>query len=127
MRVVPVIALYATAFPPLEKLHLLRSVSSIWLARGCYTSENHQSAIFPLPLLSITPLATSGRTEPDPPYLDDEEVDQRSAEMDSGAVVGVTREELRLLPSLLKWKTGLDFYLLNPLWFMNSQMRPIQV
>ena len=88
---------------------------------------NHQSAILPLPLLSITPLATSGRTEPDPPYLDDEEVDQRSAEMDSGAVVGVTREELRLLPSLLKWKTSLDFYLLNPLWFMNSQMRPIQV
>ena len=30
-------------------------------------------------------------------WVDDEEVDDRSAEMDSGAVVGVTREEFRKL------------------------------
>jgi Putative addiction module component len=30
-------------------------------------------------------------------WVDDEEVDQRSAEMDSGAVVGVTKEEFRKL------------------------------
>ena len=30
-------------------------------------------------------------------WVDDEEVDQRSAEMDSGAVVGVTKEEFRRL------------------------------
>ncbi len=30
-------------------------------------------------------------------WVDDEEVDQRSAEMDSGAVVGVTREEFSKL------------------------------
>ena len=30
-------------------------------------------------------------------WIDDEEVDQRSAEMDSGAVVGVTTEEFRKL------------------------------
>jgi Putative addiction module component len=28
-------------------------------------------------------------------WIDDEEVDNRSAEMDSGAVVGVTKEEFR--------------------------------
>ena len=30
-------------------------------------------------------------------WVDDEEVDQRSAEMDSGAVVGVTKDEFRKL------------------------------
>lgn len=30
-------------------------------------------------------------------WVDDEEVDQRSEEMDSGAVVGVTKEEFRKL------------------------------
>lgn len=30
-------------------------------------------------------------------WVDDEEVDQRSAEMDCGAVVGVTKEEFRKL------------------------------
>lgn len=30
-------------------------------------------------------------------WVDDEEVDQRAAEMDSGAVVGVTKEEFRKL------------------------------
>jgi hypothetical protein len=33
--------------------------------------KNHQSAILPLPLLSITPLATSGRTTAGQPYLSD--------------------------------------------------------